>query len=108
VKYGIIFQSYDNTITLISSNTLEKVIGQTTYRFHKIHNRILTNPIGINNHENKYLIASPERALCDLIYLTGTTTVDNPAPLNKQKLENLIPVYNKITQKRIYLFMYNA
>jgi hypothetical protein len=89
VKYGIIFQSYETTVTLISNNSLEKIIDHTTYHYHKIHDRILSSPLGITNHENRYLIASPERAVCDLIYLTGTTTVDNYAPLNLSLLESL-------------------
>ncbi len=108
VKDGILFQSYDNTVTLVSNNSVEKIIENKTYRYHKVHARIMSNPIGIINHENKYLIASPERALCDLIYLTKTMTVDNPKPLKTQLMLALAEIYNHSTQKRIYSFLAHA
>ena len=59
----IIFQDYGNTLFLASNNTLEKKISNISYKYLKLKNDILLNPIGIEQKDN-YMIASVERAIC--------------------------------------------
>lgn len=94
---GIIFQDYEHTIMLAGNDTMQKKIGDTTYVYHKIKDGILYNPLGIENHDNKYMIASPERAVCDMIYLYKNIYFDNVRDLSKEKLETIKQIYPKAT-----------
>ncbi|HRX64238.1 MAG TPA: hypothetical protein P5060_03990 [Candidatus Absconditabacterales bacterium] len=96
-KAGIIFQDYSNTITLASDNSLEKKIENTNYIFHKLNDKILKNPVGIKNIENKYMIASAERAICDMIYLSKNYHFDNINGLDIDRLEEIKDIYNQST-----------
>ncbi len=95
-REGIIFQEYGNMITLVSDNTLTKKIGTQKFSYHKIRNNILVNPLGIISTE-KYDIASPERAICDYIYLYKQTSFDAPEHLNISLLEKLQTIYPQST-----------
>jgi len=57
----------------------------------------LKNPIGIVNYQNKYMIATTERAVCDMVYLYKDIIFDNIRPLKKQKLEEISKIYPKST-----------
>jgi len=107
-KEWIIFQDYSNTITLASDNSLEKKIENTNYIFHKLNDKILKNPIGIKNIKNKYMIASAERAICDMIYLTKNYHFDNISNLNIDKLEDIKDIYNKTTALLINKLIKNS
>jgi len=96
-KAWIIFQDYSNTITLASDNSLEKKIENTNYIFHKLNDKILKNPVGIKNIENKYMIASAERAICDMIYLSKNYHFDNINGLDIDRLEEIKDIYNQST-----------
>ena len=45
-------------------------------QYRKIKNEILLNPLGIKN-KNNVQIATPERAICDKLYLDGVEYFDN-------------------------------
>ncbi len=94
---GVIFQTYEYTITLASDNTVTKHVAWADFTYHKIKNTILTNPIGIHNYENKYMIASPERAVCDMVYLYHNIHFDNLTPLNADLIDDIAPIYPKTT-----------
>ncbi len=96
-RAGIIFQNYEHTITLASNNTLTKKIKWYDFVYHKIRDSILTNPIGIINHNNTYMIASPERAICDTVYLYNTIVFDNLRPLQTEKIQEIAYIYPKKT-----------
>ncbi|HPC34161.1 MAG TPA: hypothetical protein PLP73_00740 [Candidatus Absconditabacterales bacterium] len=96
-KDGIIFQDYSQTITLASDNTLQKKANGFVFEYHKLSDFILTNTIGIKNYKNNYMIASTERAVCDMIYLYKNIYFDNIRNLNVYKLEKLKDIYNKKT-----------
>ena len=95
-KNGIIFQSYDKTITLVGSNTFTKEIDWLTFEYHKIKPSILTNPLWLV-YTWKYYIATPERAVCDMIYLYKNITFDNIKPLTTELLSELSTIYPKTT-----------
>ena len=100
-KSGIIFQDYSHTVTVASKNSIKKNIDGINYEYHKLSDKILINPLGILNFENKYMIASPERAVCDMIYLYKNINFDNIRSLSIEKLENLKYIYNKTTNLSI-------
>ncbi len=106
-KSGIIFQDYSNTITLVSDNSLEKHIAGKEIRFSKIKNSILLNPIGIH-YTGQYMIASPERAICDLIYLSPDSYLDHPTSVDLVKLRDISMIYPKSTQDRIQKIIKHA
>lgn len=72
---GMVFQPYQS-IFVISNRNQTITIDNQTYIYRKIKDEHLLNPLGIVTQEgiNK---ASPERALCDLIYLDGDEYIDN-------------------------------
>jgi len=96
-KEWIIFQNYENSIFLASNNSVNKNIWEKTFIFRKLSNKILYNPTWIINYKNKYMIASPERAVCDMVYLTWDIYFDNIKSLSMSKLEDLECIYNHKT-----------
>ena len=95
-KNWIIFQSYENTITLIWNNTFTKEIDWLNFEFHKIKPGILTNPLWLV-YTWKYYIATPERAVCDMIYLYKNINFDNISSLDGKLLSELSEIYPKTT-----------
>lgn len=98
---GIIFQ-YSSAIYVASyqSRTIE-CDGQT-YIFKTLKPVILTNSVGIEIRP-EYSIASPERAFLDVVYLHRQYHFDNLAPLDWNKVYELLPIYgdNKNMKKRV-------
>ncbi|MEI7919795.1 MAG: hypothetical protein WCH65_06600 [bacterium] len=43
------------------------------------------------------MIASPERAICDTVYLYNTIIFDNLRPLQAEKIEEIANIYPKKT-----------
>lgn len=100
-KSGVIFQ-YDPGITVVSYLAREIMINENTFRYRKIKNEILLNLKGISRQENHVNIASTERAFLDLCYLESNFFFDNLSPLNRQVINELLPVYNsKVLSKRV-------
>lgn len=74
-KSGVVFQPYPS-VYLISNRSQEVEIDSQKYIYRKIKNQILLNPLGISNVNNTQY-ATPERALCDALYLDGDQYFDN-------------------------------
>lgn len=89
---GVIFQYY-KTIFVATYKTTELVCDHQTYNFRKIRDEILTNTAGIENR-GTYFIATKERAFLDTLYLNKEYHFDNLAPLDLQKIQKLLPLYN--------------
>lgn len=102
-REGIIFQDYWDTIFLASDNTITK--GK--FIFLKLKKSILQNPIWIQNTWH-YSIASPERAICDRIYLTKNYYFDNLESVNFEKLKKIAQIYNKRVILEINTLIKNA
>jgi hypothetical protein len=100
---GVIFQHYE-TIFVASYQTKEIISDGQTYSFRKLKDTILMNPMGLEN-KGSYYSASPERAFLDLIYLRKDYYFDNLTPLDKDKIQTLLPIYeNKAMIKRMYRY----
>ncbi len=93
-KEGIIFQDYWNTIFSVSDRTLKKNVWWYKFLYFKIKNDILLNPIWLENKWT-YTIASPERAICDKLYLNKNYYFDNLEFINKEKLLQIAQIYPK-------------
>ena len=91
-RAGVVFQ-YDDTITCISYLNRIVEIDDKTYRFRIIKPELWIGMEGIEQHDN-ILIATPERAFLDMVYLSaGNCYFDNLHPLNKTKVKQLFPLY---------------
>ena len=100
-RAGVVFQ-YDDTITCISYLNRIVEIDDKTYRFRIIKPELWIGMEGIEQHDN-ILIATPERAFLDMVYLSaGNCYFDNLHPLNKTKVKQLLPLYqSKVLTERV-------
>lgn len=105
---GIIFQYYSQ-IFVASYQSREITCDDKIYAFRTIKPIILTNSLGIEILEN-YSIATPERALLDIIYLNDNYHFDNLEPINWKEVYEILPVYgnNNIRMKKRVDKHYNA
>lgn len=97
---GVIFQDFSNTITSAYKNTIQKDVNDISYKYYKLETSLLTNPLGIVN-TNGITCATPERAVCDRIYLTPDYYFDNIDTVNKELLVQVSKIYNKRVQKEV-------
>jgi len=99
-KEGVFFQFYGNTFTCISNDSRKYQLDAKDFIYHKIKTEIFNNPIGIKEYEN-YRIATPERALCDYIYLNPNGKIDAPESINLTRIKQILPIYPKQTTLHI-------
>jgi len=100
-KAGVIFQ-YDSRFTMLSYLSREIEIENQIFSFRKIKNDLLMSQQGIEQQGNTTTIAIPERAFLDMLYLNGVMYFDNLNPLNRDLIEEILPIYNsKILHKRV-------
>ncbi len=100
-KSGVVFQ-YDSAITSVSYLSREiEMLGQT-FRYRQIKGEILYNLEGIERLDN-INIATPERAILDMMYLDSECYFDNLNGVSKKRLLQLLPIYNSARlNERIY------
>lgn len=89
---GIIFQYYGQ-IFAASYLSREIKCDNQTYVFRKIKDAVLTNKAGMEN-KGEYLIASPERAFLDTMYINKNYYFDNLSPLDWDKIFKILPAYD--------------
>lgn len=99
-KENIVFQDYSRTVFSVSNNSITKKVAGKTFLYAKIADEILSNPIGIQ-FQNQAYVASPERAVCDRIYLSPNYYFDNTGLLKPKKLKEISRIYNKRTQEEV-------
>lgn len=91
-RAGVVFQ-YDDAITCVSYLNRIVEIDDKTYQFRIINPELWIGMEGIELQEN-ILIATPERAFLDMVYLSaGNCYFDNLHSLNKSKIKKLLPLY---------------
>jgi hypothetical protein len=100
-RAGVVFQ-YDDAITCVSYLNRIVEIDDKTYQFRIINPELWIGMEGIEQHDN-ILIATPERAFLDMVYLSaGNCYFDNLLPLNKTKVKQLLPLYqSKVLTVRV-------
>ena len=89
--HGINYQLPDQ-IDYISTITKIYNINQKIYNFRRIKPDILCNLLGIEQ-KNGYMLASPERAICDTIYLYPQSGFDYLGNINKDRLYDIAKDY---------------
>ena len=90
-RSGIIFQALDGVTAVGNLSRIVQIDGEI-YRYRKIKAEILLDTSGIIR-EGSVNIATPERALLDMLYLEGDYFFDNITLLNKGKVYELLPLY---------------
>ena len=91
-RAGVVFQ-YDDAITCVSYLNRIVEIDDKTYQFRIINPELWIGMEGIELQDN-ILIATPERAFLDMVYLSaGNCYFDNLHSLNKSKIKKLLPLY---------------
>lgn len=100
-RSGIVFQ-YDDTVTCVSYLNRIVEIDEKVYQFRIINPELWIGMDGIEQQDN-ILIATPERAFLDMVYLSaGNCYFDNLHPLNKIKVKQLLPLYqSKVLTERV-------
>lgn len=101
LKAGVIFQ-YSDAVTCVSSLNRDIMVDGRTFSFRRIKPDLWADMDGILQKEG-YLIATPERALVDMMYLyPGIEYFDNMDSLDKGKVSALSLSYgNKSLSERI-------
>jgi hypothetical protein len=105
---GAIFQAYFNTKTCVAKFSADLTINNVNYRYTKVKQDLLLNDLYVRQFEN-YRIATPERALCDYVYLFPRAGIDAPevfsSPNSTTKFKKLFPLYPKSTQEKIKMMI---
>lgn len=92
-KNGIIFQ-FSSAITSVAAYGRTITIHGQEYGYHSMKKNVFVNPLGILS-EKYYMIASPERAICDFIYFYGLSHFDNLRKADKGMLGKISKIYGK-------------
>ncbi|MGE0009599.1 MAG: hypothetical protein AB7F19_03575 [Candidatus Babeliales bacterium] len=102
LQSGVIFQWYQRIFVASYQTRIIECDGQT-YEYRKIKGPLLTNSQGITI-ENQYSIATPERALLDMLYLHKGFGVDNLSVVNWDTVFELLPLYaNKRLEEKVHM-----
>lgn len=99
---GVVFQLY-SSIYSVSKRSEEITVDNQKYIYRKISDKFLLNPIGIN-YTNNVSRATPERAICDKLYLDGVEFFDNLRQIDPDlinKINNEVYDNNKTISKWI-------
>ncbi len=93
-KHGIIFQSVSH-YTFMGEKTKRFKIGESRYYCRQLKTGFLHNDSGIDK-SGKFNLATPERAVADILYFNPRYHFDNPAAINLKELKKIqAVVYNK-------------
>ena len=90
--HGINFQYYSD-IHCMALRNREIEVKEQKIIFHQIKYDVLFNPLGIIN-QNGYNLASPERAICDSLYLSPGIGFDNINQIDIIELFKIAQIYN--------------
>lgn len=100
-RAGVVFQ-YDDTVTCVSYLNRMVEIDDRAYQFRIVKPELWIGLDGIERHDN-ILVATPERAFLDMVYLSaGNCYFDNPHLLNKNIIKQLLPLFqSKVLTERV-------
>lgn len=96
---GMIFQ-YDSRYTSISYLSRELEIDEKIYSYRRMKEEIIMNTTGIICGNNNINIATPERAMLDILYLNKDFYFDNLNSINKESITQIVPIYQSITLEK--------
>ncbi len=92
-RHGIIFQ-WNTTITLAAKESITLRVSNHTILFKQVKDEILLNKTGIIQEHN-YAIATPERAIADMLYINGQFPFDNLRSVDFEVLAKIAEIYDK-------------
>lgn len=103
-RAGITFQYY-NQIFVATYQANEIIADGQKIVFRRLKSSILLNSSGIEN-KSRYAIASPERALLDVVYLNREYYFDNLSPVNWETVYEIAPIYEskKVIERINYYY----
>lgn len=93
--HGINFQSYES-IYSVSLKRKKIEAENKIFNYHAVSEKIFWNPLGVEKKENYYL-ATPERAICDTLYLFPQIGFDHIGGLDTEQLQALAVLYKSQT-----------
>jgi hypothetical protein len=99
-KSGIIFQ-YSSHITSVSYLSRKVEVANMKFEFRKLKDTVLIATTGIKRQPNGVNIATPERAMLDMMYLNGASYFDNLNSINKDLVYTILPIYDSKTLTKL-------
>lgn len=98
-RAGVIFQYYSQ-VFVASYQSRELTVDGNTIVFRTLKDTILTNTHGLENQGHN-MIATPERAFLDIIYLSTDYHFDQLSLLDWEKINSLLSIYgNTLTMRK--------
>ncbi len=91
-QFGVIFQ-YDSMISSVAQINRNYVFEETGYSYRKIKESVFFNENGLVRKQ-AYTIASQERAVLDMMYLTPKIYFDNLSKMDWEKAFELVEIYD--------------
>lgn len=99
--HGINWQLQAQTHVMAAVSKTITLQNKMTVVAHQVKNYILLNSLGLEKHVGYYL-ASPERAICDTLYLHPGFVFDNLNAIQSNVLMQVVEIYqNKALTKRV-------
>ncbi|MBP9782050.1 hypothetical protein KBC89_05345 [Candidatus Woesebacteria bacterium] len=99
--HGITFQYYESIHVMATASKTITLSSGKKIIFHQLKDEILFDTTGLQKEEN-YLIASPERTICDTLYLKPTYTFDHLGDIDSAILREVAAIYrNQALTNRI-------
>ncbi|MBU0975094.1 hypothetical protein KKD03_05345 [Patescibacteria group bacterium] len=92
--HGIIFQLYSSIHSMaLQSKQLTMFSKNKKFVYHKLKEKVFYNMLGIED-KKKYLIAGPERAICDSLYLASGLAFDSLKMIDFDLLKKVSKIYD--------------
>jgi hypothetical protein len=95
-RSGVVFQYYGEGVTSFALRGRRFLIDNREYLYHQVKKEVFFNDLGIIKNKD-YWIASPERAVGDMLYLNRELSFDNLAGLDFNLLEKIARIYSQKT-----------
>ena len=93
--HGINFQ-YSSEIHACALKSKSIKIKTQIFKYHQIKEEIFFNNLGISK-KNNYLLANPERSICDALYLNPSLDFSNLENINHEHLLEIAEIYKRKT-----------
>lgn len=98
--HGISFQ-YDETVHAVALFSKKYIVSGRKIQYHQVKEVIFFEQTGLLK-KDKYVLASPERAVCDTLYFFPNYGIDNLRGLDRDRLVLILPIYkNRRLEKHI-------
>jgi len=98
--HGINFQHYGDVHAMALVSKEIEVNGQK-FVYHQLKKEVFFDDSGLDR-ESGYTMASPERAVCDSLYLVSNMAFDNLSQLDAERLVKVSKIYgNAALEKRV-------